>query len=471
VVAAEGLPTALRLEVLSADVVAFSASAAVDGSGAFSAGPVPAFDTSRASLLKVTAGENTATCWLNVHEELDIAAEERERRAAIARVLRGEYAAEDIAEVVRLLTTAAQGLATGAAEPLRRASGRATTEVEVEFSFMRWEASGSQRHSNTFLGRNPYELLRALNRWMNADLSAAAAPNGLELSASQGLKQGVQLLGGPESGQSTGGALADPYALLDQLCQVIPVALERQPGLEHGAVLAEVVASRFVDRALKQDLKMTPCLSWLDRFSRFTYSDEGRKSLEAVAAAMACLTAYRLEREGQDPQLSVLREAVERLAGQPIGADQALAVVEAGLGHELYRRVVGAERDGVLSMASRMAQAATLDDTLIALLRKALTMPRHLLINEPEAEAFPEVIAALRERRHKRGDLLRGLLDQKALDNKGCPVCYHELSGQQVATLRQRHVFFHKGLRCNQLLLFSDQASRLEQRLRELPDA
>jgi hypothetical protein len=33
--------------------------------------------------------------------------------------------------------------------------------------------------------------------------------------------------------------------------------------------------------------------------------------------------------------------AVERLAEKPIDADQAMAIVEAGLSHELYRRVVG----------------------------------------------------------------------------------------------------------------------------------
>ena len=297
-------------------------------------------------------GQASASCWLNVHEELDIAAEEREGRAAIARVLRGEYAPEDVAEVVRLLSAAAHGLAAGASAPLRRSSTGSKTETAVEFSFMRWEASGRQRGGNTFLGRNPYELLRALNRWMNADLSTPA-PSELAVADSKGLKQGVQLLEGTDAEQGSSGPLTDPYALLDQLCQAIPIALERQPGLEHGGVLAEVVATQAVDRALKQDLRMAPCLSWLDRFSRFEFPDGARQSLSGVSAAMACVTACRLEREGQDPQLSVLREAVERLAGQPVDEGQMAILVADGLNHELYRRVTGADRDAVLAVSSR----------------------------------------------------------------------------------------------------------------------
>lgn len=464
------VPTTVGLEIHSGDKCVYAAQVGIAVDGTFAVGPIPAFDTSQATLLTVSAEEASTSCWLNLHEELDIAAEERERRAAIARVLRGEYAAEDIAEVMRLLSLAAHGIAAGHVVALKRPSTEAKAEVDVPFSFMRWENSGRQRGGNTLLGRNPYELLKALNRWMNADLTAPVQGE-LEVAASKGLNQGVQLLGGTDAEQDDAGAVVDPYALLDQLCQVIPVALERQPELEYSGVLAEVVASRAVDRAFKQDLKMAPCVSWLDRFSRFSYPERAREDLCAVAAAMACVAAYQLKKDGETPPLSMLREAVERFAGNALTEERWAILCGDGLDRELYRRAAGAEREAVLAMHSRLASAATLDDSLLALLRKASKGTRHALANEPEATSFPDVVAALRQRRPRKPDLLRGLLDQRALDRKGCPFCFQELSPQQVTALRQKHALVHKALMCNQVLFFSEQPGRLEEGFRELPDA
>jgi len=468
VIARGELPTPVKLEIYTGEAVVYRADVQVGADGASTAGPVPLFDTSKASLLTVSGGGLSASCWLNVHEELDIAAAERERRAAIARVLRGEYAAEDIAEVVRLLSMAAHGMAAGHGAALRRPSGEDKAEAEVEFSFLRWGTSGRQRGGTTWLGRNPYELLKALNRWMNSDLTAPA-PDEPEVGATKGLKQGVQLLGGTDGEQEGSGQVVDAYALLDQLCQVIPMALERQPELEYGGVLAEIVASRAVDRAFKQGLQMAPCISWLDRFSRFSYPDSATEDLSAVAAAMAGITANRLEGAGQDPQLAMLREAVERIAGAALNEAQWATLVERGLGRELYRRVVDAERGAALLVAPRLACAPTLDDSVLALLRKALNGTRYT--PGEEAAAFPEVAVALRERRPRKGALRRGLLDAKALGRAGCPFCFRELSPKEVAALRQKHIIVHRNITCNGLLLFSEQPARLEAALQELGDA
>lgn len=467
-----GLPDSLQASVQSASNVVFEGEVSLTADGAFLVRSLPAFDTSQSTLLTISDGQSSATCWLNVHEELDIAAEERDRRAAISRVLRGEYAAEDIAEVVRLLSAAAHGMAAGQAGALRRSTGESKAEAEIPFSFMRWEQSGRQRGGNTLLGRNPYELLQALNRWMNADLTPTEQGE-LQVAASKGLAAGVQLLGVTDAEQQDAAEAVDPYALLDQLCLAIPVALERQPELEYGGVLAEVVASRAVDRALKQDLRMAPCLSWLDRFSRFAYPETAREALCGVAVAMASVTAVRLEGANQEPQLSVLREAVERFAHGAIPEVRWKELCAAGLGRDLYRRVAGAEVEAAVAMTSRLALAPTLDDSILSLLRIASTDARRMLSSAPEAVSLPEVVAVLRERRHKRADLVRGLLSQTDLARAGCgcPFCYRELSKEQVATLRQRHALVHKGMTCNRLLLYSEPHGRLAQGIQELPDA
>ena len=471
VTARSPMPASLKLTIHRGEFAIFAAEIELDAAGDFSVGPVPPFDASQATLLTVSEGHVSASCWLNVYEELDIAAEERERRAAVARVLRGEYAAEDIAEVVRLLTAGTQAVASGATASLRRPPSEAGADVEVPFSFLRWERSGQHRGGNTVLGRNPNELLKAITRWLNKDLSAPDALD-LEIGKSKGLKKSVQLLGGHEGKQATSTG-AGTYQLLDHLCQIIPTALERQPGFEYGGVLAEVAASRAIDRALMQDLNMAPSLSWLDRFSRYTYPEAAHNDICAVATAMACVTAYRLEAQGQDPQLAVLREAVERFVGGLLPIDQWRQYSEAGLGRELFRRVPASERDTVISLSHRLASVQTLDDSLLALLRKAFTDARHSLASELEAATFPEVAAALRERRPRKLDLLRGLMDEAALARKsaGCPICYCVLTKQHITTLKQKHMLVHKELNCNRILLLADPVGRLKQGIEDLPDA
>jgi hypothetical protein len=469
------VPTRATLVISCRDDVVYEAQTDVTD-GSFDSGPVPNFDNSQASLLTAKAGEVEASCWLNVHEELEIAAEERESRAALSRVIRGEFEAEDLSELFRLLTlsTTAQGSGYFRASS-KRAADPSKDEPDIEFNFMRWEASGQRQWSgNTLLGRNPYEILKAINRWMNQDLTSPA-PSELAVAASKGLKPGLELKQRADDEPDDDAPSANPYELLDKLCQAIPVALERRPELQHGAVLAEVVASRAVQRALTADeplkLKMAPCAAWLDRFSRFTYPEKGQEELCKVAAAMACLTAHRRERLGQDPQLSLLREAVERLAGASLSITRWEELAKAGIGRDLFRRVAEADREAVLAMHSRLAAAATLDDSLLSLLHKAANGARHTLSNEPEAALFPEAAVALKERRRRKADLLRGMMSKKALEHRGCPFCYHELSTDQMMTLRLKHVLVHKGLNCNQLLFYSDQSSRLEQGLKELPDA
>jgi len=165
----------------------------------------------------------------------------------------------------------------------------------------------------------------------------------------------------------------------------------------------------------------------------------------------------------------MLREAVERIAGAALREAQWATLVERGLGRELYRRVVDAERGAALLVAPRLACAPTLDDSVLALLRKALNGTRYT--PGEEAAAFPEVAVALRERRPRKGALRRGLLDAKALGRAGCPFCFRELSPKEVAALRQKHIIVHRNITCNGLLLFSEQPARLEAALQELGDA
>lgn len=463
----------LELTIHRGEVVLHVHTVTLDSIGEFTLGPMQPFDASQALLLTVSDGQVSTSCWLNVQEELDIAMDERERRAAVARVLRGEYAPADIAEIVRLLTTATQALATKQTAALRRPAGEAKTDGEVPFSFLRWECSGHERGGNTLLGRGAHEWLRAITRWMNADL-AAPSPDAIQVGISKGVYKNVELLGGTEEEEQSIALPVDPYVLLDQLCITIPIALERQPGLEHGAVLAEIVASRAVNRALTQDLKMAPCVSWLDRFSRFFYPEAAQAGLGEVAAAMASVSADRLVAQGLDPQFAVQREAVERLLGCQLSPERWVELTKKGLERELFRRVAPERHASTLSMSNQLALAETLDDSLLSLLHKASTMMgRHALVDESEAATFPEIAASLSTRKPKKLDLKRGLISEVDLARKGsgCPHCGQVFSGEQISALKQKHALLHKGMLCNRIVLLADAHGHLRRGIEELPDA
>lgn len=72
---------------------------------------------------------------------------------------------------------AAHGLANGGPSRGGRTGKRTVSEDDAEFAFLRWQNSGRQAGGDTMLGRHPYELLKALNRFLNADVAALGEPD------------------------------------------------------------------------------------------------------------------------------------------------------------------------------------------------------------------------------------------------------------------------------------------------------
>lgn len=465
------VPASLKLTLHQDGQDIFSATITPSALGEFNLGGVPAFDTSQATLLTVRCDQASASCWLNVYEELEVAAEERERRAAVGRVLGGGYALEDVAEVIRLLTVTTRDMAAQGPSAQPKPTAELGEDREIPFSFTRWKNSGQRHAGVTLLGRTPNELLRAITRWLNRDLEEIDEPTETN-GASQGKKQEVQLQKDPESEKSTADGPSG-YQLLDQLCQAIPVALGRQPDFEHAGVLAEVVASRAIDLALRQELQMAPCVAWIDRYSRFSYPTEAQGDIRAIACAMACVAAYGLEHHDDDPQLAVLREGVERFVGSRLREEQWAILATAGLERPVFRRVPAALRESANVLAARLSRAPTLRDMLLTLLRASYSTSRHSLTREPEARTFPDVAAVLQARRPRKPDLLRGLLKESDISRKviGCPFCYSRLPEKFINTLQRTNAVVHKELNCNRIVMLADESGLLAQGIVELPDA
>lgn len=426
-----------ELRVISGDTVVFETTVFIQDDGHFNVEAIPSFDLSKGAHLTVRKEGVSASCWLNLVEELELTVNERESRAAIARVLQGKFASEDIIEILNLVNLAASNLSPAVDLELPASADATKPLPDAEFSFMRWEKSGRKRNVMTFLANRPYDLLRALNAWMNRNVTAnsevrAKAPEGVQLLAEQGHgKDGTDSV--------------DPYDLLDRVCQVIPAALERNPGSEQAGVLAEIVASRTIVRAILLRLGSAPYISWLDRYSRFTYPTQDLENLGAIAAAMSCLAAHELGDAREDAQLALFRESVERVSGMKLSEERFGELARKGFNSEIFRCVPPSDCNAAMAMGPIIAASETVD--------------QGVLRNLP---------AILHKRRNASKDLLKGVMSESALAHGGCPFCYEALALHELVQLRQKHMIVHKSPTCNHLLFFSENSEQLAAGIREI---
>lgn len=437
----------------------------LDEQGSFAA-PMPAdLDTSQTLQACVTCGELEATCWLNLHEELKATNESREQRAAAQRVLSGSYDSQDVAELISLFTTVIDPKASLTPSPKPRLKSQSTNaEPSPAFVFSDWERSGKAHGPRTsYLGRNAYHLLKALSVWLNAQGTAVEQK-----------PQTEPALGDPSTSRSNGApgstsaAPVNPLVLLDHLCLAMPAALNRGVGLEHSALLVEVAAARAVHRSVSEDLGVASCQSWLERFANVGYPESARRALAPVAVAVACVVAQGLFARQKDPNLPMLREAVERMVGRPLGAEWEELALQ-GLSRDLFKRVP--DRPRVAAWAAAIAAALTVEDNLMSLLHKAFNGGRATLTSQPEAALFPDVANKLKECRRTRQVLLQGLHKNIDAAPKACPHCGQALSADEQAEVLRRRAVVHKNLMCKEVVIYSPEPDVLAARLQELPDA
>lgn len=428
-------------------------------------------DTSQSVCVEVECAGQKAQCWLNVEAELELSAVERDRYAAVARVLKGQCAPEDIAEVLRMLLEATSTLAVA---PVARGEARAAPEFKNDgendraFSFALWKNSGAPRSGMTMLSAKGQQLLRELSQCLNgrspATRSDALASGFLPEAMEVKLMWQIEEADADEEAK----AIFDAYGLLDRLCQAIPELLGRNPNIEIGPLMAQIAAVRAINRASNEGLKMAPCLSWLDRFSRFTYPEQARDQLTALAAAMAGFTSRRLSADGHSAQLGLLKECVERFAGQKLELSRWQEAVREGLSQPPFSHLGTEELAEAAAMYVHIFSAETLDARILELLRHAR---QGTLGTASQAVELPHVAASLHARKPRTAELLQGVLDARGLAQAGCPICARALQKQHIAELVQQHVLVHSIIDCNRLVFYSEGAEQFRQAIEGLPNA
>jgi hypothetical protein len=212
---------------------------------------------------------------------------------------------------------------------------------------------------------------------------------------------------------------------------------------------------------------MSPCISWLQRYSRLNFDESSLQRVQQVGCALAAATAWGVEGEtGKPAPLSLLRECVERMCGRRLDPNEFEALTSMGLSHESFS-IVSKYKPMIIETAARIASAPTLDDNLISMLRELATTGNS---SRQDDLNLPPFAISFRNRRPANTDLVRRVLDEKQLIHGGCPVCAQRLERDEVAELRRSHVLLHQ-MGCKKLIFYSDRATDLRAALAELPHA
>jgi hypothetical protein len=182
---------------------------------------------------------------------------------------------------------------------------------------------------------------------------------------------------------------------------------------------------------------------------------------------MAVYAVSRLDAIGSPAPLSSFKEAVDRACGTSLNVEEFASLAKEGFERDLFSRLTLDERQRLPDTATRIVSAATVDDALIALLRRAAAGPSRGHAQGDQEAA--RVAQAMRTR--SRYPLTLGLLDTAGIARNACPLCYKSLDKDEVKTLRSKHYLVHQNLMCRGLVIFSANISRLAAVLRELQHA
>ncbi|QTN22210.1 hypothetical protein HZ992_18900 [Rhizobacter sp. AJA081-3] len=463
------LPAVIDVRIERDQVTVHEGHAELKG-GSFAIRHVPAFDTSSAVQLKVSCVGMEATCWLNLREELKISAQERERRAAISRVLQGNFSLHDVAQVIQILASQA-GVVAGKSRG-KTPEPQPAEELDEDFLFDSWLESGEKRAKTSSERRRYDKALTALNHWLNSQSDEAETD---DEEIDEGEDEAPPVKKKLSDGRNEDArdrrrqdlSMTEMYVLLDRLCEGIPKKLDEQPDRADAGLLAEVVASRVVDRTIRQPAFVEPCVSWLDQYSSFGYAAPARARVAQIAAAMAVYAMSRLDAIGSPVPLSSFKEAVDRASGTSLNVEEFASLAKEGFERDLFSRLTMDERQRLADTAARIVSAATVDDALIALLRMAATGP-----SRGRGQADQEVAqVAQAMRTHSRLPLTQGLLDTAGIARSACPLCNRSLDKDELKALRSKHYLVHQNLMCRGLVIFSANRSRLTAILRELQHA
>lgn len=404
------------------------------------------------ALRVILIGENLrVTGWLNVEAQLSASDAERRLLRAARRMRDGEFNIEDLNAVLAWL----QALR-AIQHPLEQSITRVNSGTQTDNTVQPQPVMLYDMWRRTFEDLGPLGAssivtrvsLEAALAWLNSDLQdndpatarAASDPTGGRRvkEATLGSARRLKLLEKRDEyfdddddeahAQEAQAALFQEFVTklprgleIDAKSALVPMIVE----LTGGAVLKRALAERAprkADPTVRSELLIID--GWLTRYSKFEFSLQNREKLLPFFCAMACCAAhYHL-----DSSLEAVKEALQRVAGRAMPADEIEKLARMALHSRWLRRIPAADHERVASSAQVIGMCVTLSQVLEELIATVVTRPteRPLI-----PRVFEKIFGAVKQHRASKDKVFGNV----SATSKACPVCYVTIKPKELADI------------------------------------
>jgi len=414
--------------------------------------------------------------WLSNELQLEATEVERQKLAAVNRVLSETYTAEDVNELFSLLTSITNAVPPSTVRRAPAPSGVASPLTPTPFSLQTWQQSGQQHFRPGLLGRLSGRAFDAFYRWLNSSsqrLGGTSAGVEVTFPGPAGPESPAEVpkstLLSDASGETPDAAEEETTTerdsrLVHRLVQAIPEKLKEHPSHPNAAELARLAGAVVVRDALRikpggggAAHSVELCLNWLDSYSRIGLGTEAVAALEPFIVAMGCLAVGVADRVGTPDNVAAqVKEDFERFGVDMADEPRLRRACELAAGHRAFSFVEEGMRTQLGKELPRVLVVETARDTAVRLLTRleggGLNAP-----TQTESQIFGQDFVEALKGHEKDRKKPYGIV--KHLERAHCPCCYFSLPADVVRRLRRTHAAVCPQITCKRALMWIPELS------------
>lgn len=421
--------------------------------------------------IRVRGKDFEALGWVNNELQLEASEAERQRMAAVNRILSDVYTDDDVYELFSLLLDFTNSPTIGVRSRAPITGSPQDSSEPTPFSILDWERSGHAHLHPGLLGQSAGRGFEALYEWLSAtskdETKARQTGEGGTPDRGSGKTPpedehrtilSDETGGGGEA--SSGESKAERNSrLVHKLLQAIPEKLAENPSHPGAAELLRVAGAFAVRNALhlrSSDSASThnpqPCLNWLDTYSRIGLRKDAIQSLTPHIVAMGCLAIVLAQGAASVMQVAAqVKESFQRFCVATSDEPKLRELCRVGTQHRGFALVAKEIREQLENELPRVLAVETGEDAVLGLLRR-LERGEFVAATDREREFFgADVAEALRV--YARAAKKRYGVVQD-LDNAGCPCCFVVLPTDTIKRLRRTHAAVCSGMSCKRALFW-----------------
>jgi hypothetical protein len=409
--------------------------------------------------------------WVNNELQLEASELERQRMAAVNRILSDAYTADDVYELFSLLLDFTNSPTVGVRSHAPVAGSALDSSEPRPFSLRDWEQSGQPHLRPGLLGQSAERGFEALYEWLSGTSEDESKGQGHGDAGKPGpggdKKRPEDEHGTMLSDENGGGgepSSAESKAerntrLMQKLLHAIPEKLVENPSHPGAAELSRVAGAFAVRNALHLRASdatsahsAQPCLNWLDTFSRIGFTKETIQSLTPHIVAMGCLAVALAQGVASAVQVPAqVKESFQRFHVATGDEPKLRELSRVGTRHRAFALVAKETREQLENELSRVLAVETGEDAVLVLLGR-LERGEFVSATDRERELLgADVAEALRAHAHAARKPYGRVRD---LENAGCPCCYVVLPTDTIKRLRRTHAAVCENVGCKRALLW-----------------